>query len=77
MPFYLVNTSYLLSTFMAKLANGLEKYCLSYLDDMAIFLNNLEGRIKHLEAVLVKIRESKLKVKIEKCKFAQKNELYT
>lgn len=61
---------------MVKLLSGLEGVCLPYLGDMAIFSDDWEDHLKHLKTVLIRVKEAKLKIKIAKCKFAQKNIRY-
>lgn len=76
MPFSLINVSYRFSKFMAKLLHELKEYYLPYLDDTAVFSDNWESHLKHLRTVLSRIKDTKLKTKIAKCKFAQKTVKY-
>lgn len=71
MPFGLIGASYRFSKFMSKILHGLEEFCLPYFDDTAIFSNTWSDHLKHIEVVLERIKEAKIKVKISKCKFAQ------
>ena len=46
----------------------LEKFVEVYLNDIIIYLRIKEEYIKHVKAVLQKIREANLKLKLTKCK---------
>lgn len=64
---------------MDKVLIGFEEFCLTYLDDMAIFSENWEDHMwqdRVLEIVLKRVNEAKLKIKLAKCKFAQKTVKY-
>lgn len=76
MPFGTLNASYRFSKFMDKMLRGLEKFCLPYLDDMAIFSETWEDHMQHIESVLIRVRDAKVKIKLAKCKFAQKTVQY-
>jgi len=45
----------------------IEKFIQVYLDDVIIYLNNLDEHKKHIRKVLEKIREFNLKLKSSKC----------
>ena len=57
---------------MATLLGGYEEFCVPYVDDVAIFSNDWKEHIRHVEIVLEKLAEAKLRIKPAKCKFAQK-----
>ena len=48
----------------------------SYLDDLLIHSADKEEHIKHLEEVLIKLREAGLKVKLKKCSFCKNSVKY-
>lgn len=76
MPFGLIGASYRFSKFMSVLLRGLEDFCLPYLDDMAIFSDDWNEHLRHIGIVLDRIKEAKIKVKLSKCKFAQRTVKY-
>ncbi len=43
------------------------KFVKVYLDDVIIYLNNLDEYKRHIKAVLEKIRKANLKLKLSKC----------
>ncbi|GBL94043.1 Retrovirus-related Pol polyprotein from transposon 412 [Araneus ventricosus] len=49
MPFGLLNAPFCFSKFMATLLQGCEKYCVPYLDDVAIFSDTWETHMEHLD----------------------------
>ncbi|GFX70391.1 hypothetical protein TNCV_249131 [Trichonephila clavipes] len=71
MPFGLKNAPYYFSRLMAELLQGCEKFALPYLDDVAIFSENWDDHISHIDKVLERIRDARLTIKPAKCKFAQ------
>ena len=71
MPFGLMTAPYCFSKFIAQLLNGCDEFCVPYLDDIAIFSNTWEDHLEHIDCVLKRIKEAKLKIKPAKCKFAQ------
>ncbi|GFV35471.1 retrovirus-related Pol polyprotein from transposon 297 [Trichonephila clavipes] len=76
MPFGLKNVPYYFSRFMAELLQGCEKFALSYLDDVAIFSENWDDHISHIDKVLERIRDARLTIKPAKCKFTQDSVKY-
>ncbi|GFS62269.1 retrovirus-related Pol polyprotein from transposon opus [Trichonephila inaurata madagascariensis] len=52
MPFGLKNAPYYFSRLMAELLQGCEKFALPYLDDVAIFSENWDEHISHIDKVL-------------------------
>ena len=51
-------------------------YANAFIDDIAVHSEQWELHLKHIDRVLTKIGESGLKLKISKCKFAQKKVKY-
>ena len=76
MPFGLVNASYLFSKFMAELLAGCENFCVTYIDDVAIFSSDWTEHLKHIDIILKRLADAKLKIKPMKCKFAQNTVKY-
>ena len=72
LPFGLTNAP---STFMNLmqdvLADYLDRFCISFLDDILIYSDTLEEHIEHVKLVLNKLREHKLQAKLEKCEFVR------
>ncbi len=67
-PFGLNNVLVIFQRFMNKiLKQYIEKFIQVYLDDVIIYLNNLDEHKKHIRKVLEKIREFNLKLKSSKC----------
>ncbi len=70
LPFGLCNGP---STFMNMMQDilrpYLDKYCISYLDDILIYSNSLEEHKKHVNTILNTLRENKLQAKLSKCEF--------
>ncbi|GFX45734.1 transposon Tf2-6 polyprotein [Trichonephila clavipes] len=64
------------SRLMAELLQGCEKFALPYLDDVAIFSENWDDHINHIDKVLERIRDARLTIKPAKCKFAQDSVKY-
>ena len=76
MPFGLVNAPYFFSKLMAQILANCEEYAVPYLDDVAIYSDNWEDHLRHVDSVLKKISEAKLTIKPSKCKFAQSQTKY-
>ncbi len=74
MPFELCNTSVIFQRLMNRvLRQYLRKFVKVYLDDIIIHFRMKKEYIKHIRAVLQKIKEANLKLKLTKCKwFKQK-----
>ncbi len=68
MPFGLNNT---LATFQRLMNKVLRQYIIKfvqvYFDDVIIYSNSLDEHKKHIKAVLEKIKEANLKLKLSKC----------
>ncbi len=68
MPFGLNNASATFQRLMNKvLRRYIGKFVQVYLDDVIIYSNNLDEHKKHIKAVLEKIREANIKLKLSKC----------
>ncbi|GFW56878.1 transposon Tf2-9 polyprotein [Trichonephila clavipes] len=61
---------------MAELLQGSEKFSLPYLDDVAIFSENWDDHISHIDKVLERIQKARFTIKPAKCKFAQDSAKY-
>jgi hypothetical protein len=48
------------------------KICLVYLDDIIIYSNTPKEHLDHIRMVIARLREHNLKIKVSKCKFAQR-----
>ncbi len=69
MPFGLCNAPATFQRLMNKvLRKYLRKFVEVYLNDVIIHSRTREEHIKHIRAVLQKIREANLKLKLTKCK---------
>src|SRR6266496_6661182 len=77
MSFRLINIS---ATFQELinhvLYNHLNKFVITYLDDILIYFKNKENHEKHVKEVLRKFQEKNLYLKSEKCKFHKKQVKY-
>ena len=74
MPFGLKNAP---STFQRLVDNILrenvsKKECMVYMDDIIVFSNGLEEHIKNLRSVLLKLKQARLKIQLDKCEFLRK-----
>ncbi len=68
MPFGLNNAPATFQRLMNKVLRWyIEKFIQVYLDDIIIYSNNLDKHKRHIKAVLKKIREANLKLKLSKC----------
>ena len=74
MPFGLKSAPITFQRLMNTLfAPMLGKHVYAYMDDVIIFSEDIPSHFKHLESVLLKLREAALKVKITKCEFLRKS----
>ena len=55
---------------MNKVLNGLH-FTLAYLDDVIIFSESAEQHLKHIQIVLTRMKQAKLRLKKNKCFFKQ------
>lgn len=77
MPFGLCNAPSTFERLMEAIFRGLQwKTLLIYLDDVIVFGSTVEEVIERLEAVLVRLRDAKLKLKPKKCHLFQTEVLY-
>ena len=53
-------------------ADMLDKHVLCFLDDILIYSNTEEEHLRHVEAVLRRLQESRLYAKLSKCEFMQR-----
>ena len=68
MPFGLNNALVTFQRFMNKiLRQYIGKFVQVYLNDVIIYSNNLNEHKRHIKAVLKKIKEANLKLKLLKC----------
>lgn len=77
MCFALKNAPYCFSKLISELLNDFEEFAVRYIYDVAVFSNTWEEHVKHLSLVLDKIEKKNLKIKLLKCKFAQKHIKYS
>lgn len=77
LPFGLCNAPGTFQRLMDLLLFGLQwETCLIYLDDILIFSSTFSEHLSRLESVLSNIRQTGLKLQLEKCKFAQYSVTY-
>ena len=70
MPFGLTNTPASFQQYINEaLREHLDIFIIAYLDDILIFSDNYKGHIQHIRAVLKKLEEASLQLKMKKCKF--------
>ena len=60
MPFSLVNALAILQHMMQEVFADLEEYCTVYIDDILFYSRMWEEHLKHLRAVLERLRQHKL-----------------
>lgn len=77
MPFGLTNAPATFQRLMDKVLNSLTwKFCIVYLDDIVVFGRTIEEHNRNLALVLEQIIKAKLKLRADKCKFAQEEVIY-
>lgn len=76
LSFGLKNAPYCFSGLMDKVLQGMEDFALPYLDDIAIFSSSWIDHMKHLRAVLCRLREAGLTVKVAKCQLGRAEVAY-
>jgi hypothetical protein len=77
MPFGLCNAPSSFQRAMDSVLAGLKwRSCIVYLDDILVFSDDFESHLQDLAAVFQRIRDSRLKLKPSKCKFAEQELRY-
>ena len=72
LPYGLNNASSIFQQMATKLLAGYEGFALAYIDDILIFTNkDLNDHLKHVELILNKLKQHKLRLKLTKCYFAK------
>ncbi|KAK2578586.1 hypothetical protein KPH14_000920 [Odynerus spinipes] len=56
--------------------NGLNSFCINYIDDILVFSRSFEEHVEHLERLLEAIRKEGFRLKFTKCKFAKNEAKY-
>ena len=73
MPMGITNATETFQMLMNKVFEGLiNKICQVYLDDIIIYSNNIKDHLYHVQLVANRLEQHNLKIKLEKCKIAQK-----
>ena len=77
MPFGLTNAPAKFQRQMECVLVGLTRMqCLVYLDDIVIFSSSFQEHLERLSAVLTKLEEAGLRLRLSKCQFARKQVRY-
>ena len=76
MPFGLISAPSTFQRLMDGLLNGLHDFTVAYLDDIIIYSDTRGNHLNHMEIVLDKLREARLKVKERKCAFGSGSCIY-
>ena len=76
LPFGICTAPAIFSELMATVLEGFEHFAIAYIDDILIFSESAEAHFSHIEKVLDRLREHNLKLKLPKCRFAQKETEY-
>jgi hypothetical protein len=71
MPFGLRNAAATFQRVMNDALKDHREYCKAYLDDIAIFSDDWNSHLKHLDAVLAKLSDLNFTVNVSKCVFAR------
>ncbi|GBO26473.1 hypothetical protein AVEN_239715-1 [Araneus ventricosus] len=75
MPFGLINTPYF-SKLIAQVLGNCEAFAVPYLDDIAIYSENWEDHLKHVDEASQRIGDANLNIQPSKCKFTQYHTKY-
>ena len=67
-PFGLAQVPTYFQNLMNKVLNGLH-FTLAYLDDVIIFSESAEQHLKHIQIVLTRLKQAKLRLEKSKCLF--------
>ena len=76
MPFGLQGAPATFQRMMDSLLRGLESHTAAYLDDVVIYSQTWEQHLRHLQAVLTRLREANLTIKPKKCQFGMRSCTY-
>ena len=76
LPFGLVNVPSVFQSLMTVVLEGLSHFCAAYLDDILIFSASVEEHVSHVTQVFERLRQHKLKLKLKKCAFFQRETRY-
>ena len=72
LPFGLRNSPPTFQRVMDAVLAGIKySFCLAYVDDIIVFSDKFDEHVKHIDQVLGRIREAGLRIKLEKCRFAE------
>ena len=70
MSFGLTNAPAIIQKMVNKILQSyLDKFAIIYMDDILVYSNIYDQHTKHVKMVLDALKQKKLKVKIEKCRF--------
>ncbi|KAK1788381.1 hypothetical protein P4O66_015987 [Electrophorus voltai] len=70
MPYGLANSPSVFQAFMGKIfCDMIDRFLIVYVDDILIYSQSLAEHLRHIAAVLSRLREHHLYVKAEKCEF--------
>ena len=70
MPFGLTNAPTTMPKMINKtLQSYLDRFAIIYMDDILVYSNTKDQHVKHVKMVLDTLKQKKLKIKIEKCRF--------
>ena len=72
LPYGLNNAASIFQQMAAKLLSGCEQFAIAYIDDILIFTkSDLYDHLQHVEVILNKLKQHKLRLKLSKCFFAK------
>lgn len=70
LPFGLKTSPMNFSSRLSKVLDGLDAFCCAYIDDIVIGSDTWDEHVSHVSAVLGRLRDAGLTVKLAKCEFA-------
>ena len=76
MPFGLNGAPATFQRLMDRVIRGMSEYTAAYLDDLVVYSGTWKDHLEHVRQVLVRLRESGLTAKLEKCQFGMKRFRY-
>ena len=77
LPYGLKNSGNEFQRMVSALLEGLEGFAMAYVDDILIYTkNSLEDHLKHVQIVIDRLNEHKLRLKLSKCQWAMKSIKY-